>query len=773
MRIFLGTGLGPGLSRPGGPGPEGGEGPRMLRAPRIAGAAAGAGRIGAPLALDPGEWRGAERLVYAWLRDGEPITEARGLLAYAPVAADDRALLAAEVTAHGAKGATAQARTAPITIAFPPPVAVAPEREFAYTQITGTVTLDISSFFSGSSLSFGVLGEGLTIDPVTGFASFDATALRTGVTLRLIARNSGGEARMDFTLRHTPPIALPAATTAPQISGTGVVGTPLTVDPGVWAGAPVLSLQWLKDGAAIGGATEALFTPGDAEDGSQIACRVTGTNAAGATVVETTPIAAVQAPPTRTGAIGDQLLPVSAPPASIPAAEAFSGRALRFTVGGAGATIDATTGIVSISTAAARASETVTVTASNSGGSAEADFVIRVLAAPDALAAPAAVTQAQRTGTATLEASGWFAGEALAYTLEGGPAGVAINAASGRIDLPLASAWSGEILVRATNIAGVATQRAAVRVIAAPAALTAPAAAAFLQGAGTATVSAQAFFSGDDLVFTLEGAPAGVSVQAGSGLISVATDAPLSAQVTIRATNAVGTAVQRLSLAVIATVSDFSVAAEVAKLPFVYVSEAPSWTALPGFGRLRPAAADRAHGDWPLARGDGRYRALARWSMDGRTMTQARPFGLIGRMSRTGADFLGLQVYALLGSNDVRQIQIRTYTGSGVGSSILATATSAWAWDAWHWVEVEFDGTKVRGRIFAETAAQPTAWQVTANTTHLAAGAFGPMSQGLNGLAPVADIRRLEYQPLASAAAAAPAAAQSVDWSLTQTKVNE
>lgn len=773
MRIFLGTGLGPGLSRPGGPGREGGEGPRMLRAPRIAGAEAGAGRIGAPLALDPGEWRGAERLVYAWLRDGEPIAEAGGLLAYAPVAADDRALLAAEVTAHGAEGATAQARTAPITIAFPPPVAVAPEREFTYTQLSGTVTLDISSFFSGSSLSFGVVGEGLTIDPGTGFASFDATALSTGVTLRLIARNSGGEARIDFTLIHQSQEvpALPAATTAPRLSGTGVAGTPLNVDPGVWTSAPVLSLQWLRDGVAIAGATEAVFIPGDAEDGGQIACRVTGTNAAGATVVETAPIAAIQAPPTRTGAIADQILPVSATPASIPAAEAFSGRTLRFAAEGAGATIDAATGLVSIPTAAARASETVTVTASNSGGSAEARFGVQVLAAPATLAVPAAVTQAQGTGTATIETAGWFSGEALTYTLEGGPAGAAINAASGRIALPLAAAWTGEIIVRATNLAGVATQRVAVRVIAAPAALAAPAPATFLQGAGTATVSAQAFFSGDELVFTLEGAPTGVSIQAGSGLISVATDAPLSAQITIRATNAVGTAVQRLSLAVAATVSDFSVAAEVAKLPFAYVSEAPAWTALPGFGRLRSAAADRAHGDWPLARGDGRYKALARWSMDGRTMTQARPFGLIGRMSRTGADFLGLQVYALLGANDARQIQIRTYTGSGVGSTILATAASAWTWDAWHWVEVEFEGTKVRGRIFAETSAQPTTWQVTANTTHVAAGSFGPMTQGLSGLAPVADIRRLEYQPLA--AAAAPAAAQSADWSLTQTKVNE
>ena len=772
MRIFLGTGLGPGLSRPGGPGREGGEGPRMLRAPRIAGAEAGAGRIGAPLALDPGEWRGAERLVYAWLRDGEPIAEAGGLLAYAPVAADDRALLAAEVTAHGAEGATAQARTAPITIAFPPPVAVAPEREFAYTQITGTVTLDISSFFSGSSLSFGVLGEGLTIDPQTGFVTFGAGSLASGVTFRLVARNSGGEARVDFTLRHTPQVALPAATVAPRLSGTGRVGEPLVADPGSWTGATAITLQWLKDGAAIEGATGVEFTPGDAEDGARIACRAMASNAAGSTAAETAAILVLQASPALAGALADQILPVAAGAIGIPTAGAFSGRGLRFAVAGAGATIDAA-GVVSIPTATARAAEQVTVTATNSGGSAEARFSVRILAVPTALAAPAASVLAQGTGTATVEAAGWFSGEALAFALEGGPAGASIAAATGRVTLPLAAAWAGEITVRATNVAGAAVQRLSLRILAAPTALAAPAPVTFLQGTGVATVSTQAFFSGPDLAFALEGAPAGITIQPGSGLVSLATDAPRVAEIVIRATNPAGSATQRLSLTVAATVSDFSTAAEVARMSFLYQSEAPSWTAGAGFGRLRSAAADRAHGDWPLARGDGRYRALARWSMDGQTMTQARPFGLSGRVSKTGSDFLGLQVYALLTTAGARQIQMRVYSGASVGTSIISTAASAWNWDVWNWFEVEFEAGRIRARIYAETEAQPTTWQATAATTHLAPGAFGPMSQGLNGLAPLADIRRLEYQPLASAAGAAPAAAQDADWSLSQTKVQQ
>lgn len=775
MQIILGTGLDAGRPRSGGGGgpggdPSGGGGPRPLRAPRLT----GAGRIGETLALDPGDWRGAERLAFAWLKDGTPIPGAADALAYVPVAADDHAVLAAEVTAHGA-GARASLRTAPVTIAFAPPVAVAPEREFAYTQISGTVTLDISSFFSGSSLSFGVVGEGLTVDPQTGFVTFDSAALRAGVTLRLIARNSGGEARIDFTLVHQPEVvALPVATVAPRLTGTGRVGEPLVADPGSWTGEPAIALQWLKDGAAIAGATGVEFVPGDAEDGAQVSCRATASNAAGATVAETAAVAVVQAPPALVGVLADQTLAAGAGAARIPAAAAFSGRGLRFAVTGAGATIDAATGAVSIPTATARAAETVAVSATNSGGSIEARFAVRILAAPRALAAPAALALAQATGTRAVEAAGWFSGEALAFTLESGPAGATIDAATGRVTLPLSAAWSGDVTVRAANVAGSAVQKAAARILAAPAALAAPGPVTFLQGSGTATVSAQAFFSGSDLVFTLEGAPSGATIQASSGLVSLATDAALAAELTIRAANAAGSAVQKLSVTVAATVSDFSAAAEVGRLPFLYVSEAPSWTAVTGFGRLRSAAADRAHGDWPLARGDGRYRALARWSMNGQPMTQARPFGLIGRLSKTGSNFLGVQVYALLSSNDARQIQIRAYTGSGIGSTILATAASAWAWDVWNWIEVEFEGSRIRGRIYAETAAQPTTWQASAVTTHLGAGGFGPMAQGMNGLAPTADVRRLEYQPLASVvAAAAPAAARDADWSLGQATVKE
>lgn len=773
MQTRLGAGLGPGFGTgldagigAGRSGPEAPGAPRLIDAPRIA----GSGRIGEDLTLDPGVWRGAERLAVAWLKDAAPIRQAAGL-SYVPTAADDLAALGAEVTAFGAGGGRARARAAPITIAFAPPRAVASDQELTYTQTTGPMTLDISPFFSGEALSFGVTGEGATLDPATGLVSFDAGALRNGVTLRFTARNSGGEAELGFTLRYAPAVSLPEATTAPSLSGAGMVGAPLVADPGDWTGEPAITLQWLKDGAPIAGATGVEFVPGDAEDGTRIACRATATNAAGTVSAETPAVSVVHVPPLVLAPLADRVLPVAEGVVEIAAAEAFSGRGLRFAVTGGGAVVDPATGVIAIPTGTARAAEPVMVRAANSGGAAETGFALRILAAPGTRAAPAPAVFALGEGAAAIEAGAWFTGEDLAFALEAGPAGASIDPASGRVSLPLAAALEGEIVVAARNVAGTAVQRQAVRALAAPTALAQPAPVVFLQGSGEASLSTQAFFSGPELVFALEGAPAGVTIQAGSGLVGLATDAPFAGEIVVAAVNAAGRAVQRIAVSVVATATDFATPQAVAGLPFLYLAAAPTWSAQTaggvGFGRLQSAVADRAHGDWALARGDGRYRALARWSQGATAMTQARPFGLVGRMRKVGSDFFGIYLYALAPSATRRQLQARGYTGSGLTGTILSTVDAPWSWDAWTWLEAEFDAGVLRARIYAEGAAVPP-WQLSVTVAWREPGGFGPASQGLNGLSPIVDIRRLEYHPLA---VAAPAAAQEADWSLGQTMV--
>lgn len=70
----------------------------------------------------------------------------------------------------------------------------------------------------------------------------------------------------------------PAATTAPQVTGTARVGGTLTASPGAWDVAGTsYAYQWLRDGAAIAGATAATYRVVPADAGTALSVRVTAT----------------------------------------------------------------------------------------------------------------------------------------------------------------------------------------------------------------------------------------------------------------------------------------------------------------------------------------------------------------------------------------------------------------------------------------------------------------------------------------------------------------
>ena len=466
MQISLGTGLAAGRR-----GPSRAPGaPTLVRPPTLV----GTGRIGAPLAVEPGDWTGAARLERAWLKNGAPIPGATGPV-YVPVPADDRAALACRITAIGPAGRTV-AETPAVAAAFAPPLAAGPLPDRAFPQGTGFHIMDISPFFSGDALVFRISGDGVSIDPATGLVTISAEALRAGAAIVVAAENSGGRAELGFTLRVTPPAVEPILLRAPALAGPGLVGAALVVDPGEWAGdpAPELAPQWLRDGAPIAGATGPSFVPGDAEDGAELAVEVTARNAAGTLAARTPPVGVVRAAPTVVGGLADVTLAQGAAARDVPAAVVFAGEALRFAVAGAGATIDPETGVLTLPTATRRAAETVTVTATNSGGSASVGFAATVLAAPAATGAPAAAVFDQGAGSATVAVAGFFSGDALVFALGAAPAGVTIDAGAGVVTVPTGTALDGAVVVRASNAVGAATLEFAVRVRPAAPVLTAP-----------------------------------------------------------------------------------------------------------------------------------------------------------------------------------------------------------------------------------------------------------------------------------------------------------
>jgi hypothetical protein len=84
----------------------------------------------------------------------------------------------------------------------------------------------------------------------------------------------------------------PVNTTVPAATGTGTVGQTLSVTNGAWQYAPTsYAYQWLRNGAAIAGATAATRLLAAADSGTSVSCQVTATNAAGSTPIVSNAIA--------------------------------------------------------------------------------------------------------------------------------------------------------------------------------------------------------------------------------------------------------------------------------------------------------------------------------------------------------------------------------------------------------------------------------------------------------------------------------------------------
>jgi hypothetical protein len=128
---------------------------------------------------------------------------------------------------------------------------------------------------------------------------------------------------------------------------------------------------------AIAGATGASYVPRPADDKKALSVRVTATNAAGSATAVTAALTVTYEAPVAKGGLPEEIFDVGSGPQTVNAAADFVGENLRFTVTGAGATVDPATGLVTIPTDAA-ISATVTVTATNSGGSATSAVQVTV-----------------------------------------------------------------------------------------------------------------------------------------------------------------------------------------------------------------------------------------------------------------------------------------------------------------------------------------------------------------------------------------------------------
>lgn len=167
----------------------------------------------------------------------------------------------------------------------------------------GAFSADASGInLTGAGAAYRVNGFPVVGLPRTGFVAMAGTAqpdasginagtiTATDANIRALAAHvkALGDALLAHGLARFTLVLPPVNTVAPAISGTPAVGSVLTCSTGTWSNTPTsFAYQWLRDGAAISGATASTYTQVSEDSGAAISCTVTASNAGGSASVST------------------------------------------------------------------------------------------------------------------------------------------------------------------------------------------------------------------------------------------------------------------------------------------------------------------------------------------------------------------------------------------------------------------------------------------------------------------------------------------------------
>ncbi|GAA5186635.1 hypothetical protein GCM10023322_33320 [Rugosimonospora acidiphila] len=259
-------------------GPGGGSGggsPVVAGTPTIKGQP----RIGVQLTANPGTWVPAGSPSYSWLRDGVAIAGATGKT-YTPVAADAGHLLQVAVTETPDGFPATTAYSAAVTVAAG--TFVAPKPTLTGTARVGEALVATPGTWTPQpTLAYSWLRNGVAIGGATG-ASYTPTKADLGAKLRVqVTGASAGYTTKSVTSAALTVAAGVFTAPTPTVKGTATVGSTLKVSVGAWSPAPkTFEYQWLRDGAAIKGATSASYVLVAADYGKQVSVRVVGSRVA-------------------------------------------------------------------------------------------------------------------------------------------------------------------------------------------------------------------------------------------------------------------------------------------------------------------------------------------------------------------------------------------------------------------------------------------------------------------------------------------------------------
>lgn len=240
----------------------------------------------------------AATLTYAWTAGNKAVGSGP---TYSPTAADQGKLIVCTVIASNGLGTKEQAG-GPVLVAELPKLASGPTLSGAgasYTRAGETLSCaaTVAATNPTSTVAFQWLRDGVVVGSGATYPVGAGDALHT-LACRATASGTGGSTSVDAEIQVG---GAPTGGT-PTVSGEGAVGSTLTCDPGAWSAfpAPEFEFEWLRDGVAIDDAEEETYEVVEEDEGTEIACEVTATNALGSAEESSAAkeIAEREAPPT-------------------------------------------------------------------------------------------------------------------------------------------------------------------------------------------------------------------------------------------------------------------------------------------------------------------------------------------------------------------------------------------------------------------------------------------------------------------------------------------
>lgn len=238
--------------------------------PKISGSAV----VGTRLTAVPGAWTRNAALTYQWRRDGRPIPNATRSV-YTPSGADAGKKLTVTVTGR-LSGYTAVAKTSSASTVLRALTAKPSPAITGTVKVGSTLTARAGAWKPAPvRVSYQWLRNGSPISNATK-PTYRLTSRDAGqkISVRATGRRSGYASVTRTSTVRTVPKVLTAAT--PRITGSAKVGHTLRANTGTWTSKTSLSYQWLRNGTAIRGATNATYRVTSADVGRTLTVRVTG-----------------------------------------------------------------------------------------------------------------------------------------------------------------------------------------------------------------------------------------------------------------------------------------------------------------------------------------------------------------------------------------------------------------------------------------------------------------------------------------------------------------